>query len=282
MKIIDTHIHFSNMASFREWAEHTSNVDFSENGYKNEAVKNNIVHSVCMGIVEDTAGAFPDTYTQTPMYADLTEKLPPFISVCLGINPHTLNEQSIVRMEDMIKNNDNINGIKIYAGYYHFDVNDNVYAPAYKLAEKYDLTVAIHSGDIFSDRGLLVYAHPLSIDKLAVEHSDMRIVICHMGAPWVFDACEVALKNKNVYIDLSGLLTGNAAYMKRMADMPLVLDRYRSALVYLDNYDKVLFGTDWPLAPMDAYIEFCKKLIPSETYDKVFYHNAVDVYKLKI
>jgi predicted TIM-barrel fold metal-dependent hydrolase len=281
MRIIDTHIHFSNMASFKEWAVHTSHVNFSEDGYLNEAKENNIVHSICMGIIEDSAGSFPDTITQTPMLAGLTDKLPSSISLCIGINPHTLNDQSIARMVETIKNDTSIAGIKIYAGYYHFDVCDNVYSPVYRLAEKYELAVAIHSGDLFSDRGLLEYAHPLKIDRLAVEHPEIRIVICHMGSPWVFDACEVALKNKNVYLDLSGLLTGNREYINRMASKQLILDRYRSALVYLDNYDKVLFGTDWPLTPMDAYIEFCKELVPADTYNRVFYQNAVNVFKLK-
>jgi predicted TIM-barrel fold metal-dependent hydrolase len=172
--------------------------------------------------------------------------------------------------------------MKIYAGYYHFDVCDAIYAPVYRLAEKYALTVAVPSGDTFSDRGLLAYSQPLQIDRLAVARRDMRIVICHMGSPWVFDACEVAYKNKNVCLDLSGLLIGDAEYMAGMAKQQLFLDRFKSALSFLDNYDKTLFGTDWPLAPMGAYIDFCKLLIPPEAYDKFFYENAVGAFKLKI
>lgn len=281
MKIIDSHIHFSNIASFREHAQNSSDVDYSHSGFEKETEENNVVHSVCMGLAENSPHLFPDAGVKTPMLAELAEKMPPSVSLCLGINPHTLDEQSVVKMEDMIKSCGNIVGLKIYAGYYHFDIYDPVYTPAYRLAEKYDLTVAIHSGDTFSDRGLLVFSHPLQVDKLAVTHRDMRIVICHMGEPWIFDACEVAFKNKNVYMDLSGLLTGNSAYIAGMAAKQLFLDRLKSALTLLDNYDKVMYGTDWPLAPMNAYIDFCKMLVPPETYDRVFYQNAVDVFKLK-
>ena len=282
MKIIDSHIHFSNIASLKEFAEAESDVDYSKAGYEKEALDNNVVHSICMGISEPSPHAFPDTITETPMHATLDERMPPDVSLCLGINPHTLDDESIKRMEGLIKAGRNIVGIKIFAGYYHFDVCDAIYTPAYRLAEKYDLTVAVHSGDTFSDRGLLIYSQPLSIDRLALTYRDTRIVICHLGSPWILDACEVTFKNKNVYLDLSGLLGGNTAYLDYMTSKQLFIDRIKGALIFLDNYKKVMYGTDWPLAPMAAYIDFCKLLVPAETYEKVFYSNAIDAYKLKL
>jgi predicted TIM-barrel fold metal-dependent hydrolase len=174
----------------------------------------------------------------------------------------------------------NVVGIKIYAGYYHFDINDPVYAPAYDFAEKHNLAVAIHSGDTYSERGKLIYSQPLSIDSLSVDRPEMRIIICHMGAPWLYDACEVAGKNRNVYMAMSGLYVGDAEYFKNAMQKPLLIDRYKQALIVMDNYDKVLFGTDWPLAPMGAYIDFCKKLVPPEAFGRVFYQNAARVYRV--
>jgi len=257
-------------------------VDYSEYGFLQECSENEVVKSVCMGLVEALPGGFPDKNAQMPMIADLTENMPSGMSLCLGINPHTLTGKSLAKTEDMLKNNDNVVGMKIYAGYYHIDVTDSTYDPVYKLAEKYDKTIAIHTGETFSERGLLKYSHPLCVDELAVAHPDMRIVACHMGTPWVFDACEVAAKNPNVFVDISGILVGNAGFITSQADINLLIDRYRQALVFLSNYEKVIYGTDWPLVPMGAYIEFCKKHIPIEHHEKVFYDNAVRVYKLKV
>ena len=294
MNIIDAHMHFSSIASFRECGMLTSEVEYSAAGYNIEAKNCGIVGSICMGLAERPAAAFPDNGAETPMLADLADELPPGILLCLGINPHTLTPSAIERMNDIVGNGAGdcgagggqisarcrVVGIKIYAGYYHYDINDPIYYPAYDFAEKYNLPVAIHSGDTYSDKAKLIYAQPLSIDNLAVDRPNMRIVICHMGAPWIFDGCEVAGKNANVYLDLSGLLVGNAAYFASILKNPLILDRYRQALVMLDSYDKILFGTDWPLAPMASYISFCKELVPPETYDKVFYENALRVYKI--
>jgi len=233
-----------------------------------------------MGLTEASNGDFPDINAATPMAADLEAILPPGMSLCPGINPHTITSQSLSETEDMLRNNPLVVGMKIYAGYYHVDITDPVYNVIYDLAEKYDKTIVIHTGETYSGRGLLKYSHPLRVDDLAVARPEMRIVACHMGAPWVFDACEIAVKNPNVYIDISGILIGNAEYITRQSSNPLLLDRYRQALVFLDNYDKVLYGTDWPLVPMESYIEFCKKLIPAESHKKVFFDNAVRVFKL--
>jgi len=280
MKIVDSHVHYSDIFSFRECAKHVSMVDYSEQGFLRECGEFEVVKSVCMGLVETSPGGFPDKGAQMPMVADLTGSMPDGMSVCLGINPHTLTEGSIARTEELIKGNAGVVGMKIYAGYYHVDVTDPIYEPVYKLAEKYDVTIVVHTGETYSERGLLKYSHPLRVDELAVAHPDMRIVACHMGVPWVFDACEVVAKNPNVYIDLSGMLIGDSEFIAQQAETPLLVDRYKQALVFLNNYDKVLYGTDWPLVPMGAYIGFIKKLVPDEHHEKVFYENAVRVYKL--
>jgi len=280
MKIIDAHVHFSHIDSFKDCAEHTSMVDYSGQGFAVESSKYDVVKSVCMGLAETVPGGFPDSKADTPMLADLEVSLPPSMSICLGINPHSLNAKSLSVTEGAIKSSKSVVGMKIYAGYYHVDITDPIYDPVYNLAEKYDITIVIHTGETFSQRGLLKYSHPLRVDDLAVAHPEMRIVACHMGTPWVFDACEVVAKNPNVYLDISGMLVGNAEYINLQAANPLLIDRYRQALVFMDRYDKVLYGTDWPLVPMGAYIEFCKKLIPVQSHENVFFNNAVSIYKL--
>ena len=280
MKIIDAHVHYSRITSFEDCAWHSSDVNYNKEGYLSETSYCEVIKSICMGLLETTPGGFPDANSQTPMTADLEKKMPAGMYLCLGINPHTLSKYNLCETEDMLIKIPNIVGMKIYAGYYHVDITDPVYTPVYDLAERYDKTIVVHTGETFSTGGLLKYSHPLRVDELAVLRPDMRIVACHLGFPWVFDACEVAAKNPNVYIDTSGLFVGNAQYISRQSNNPLILDRYRQALAFLDNYDKVLYGTDWPLAPMEAYLNFCKKLIPNEAHEKVFFENAVKVYKL--
>ena len=275
MKIIDSHVHFSNVSSFKHCAANESFVDYSYDGYIKECEKNNVVKSVCMGVFE-TWDVFPSKDAATPMLADLDERMPPGMYLCPGINPHTLNDESIAALDRLVKESKNVVGAKIFAGYYHFDPYSDVYEPVLRIAEKHGITIAVHTGDTYSNKGLLEYSHPLKIDRLAVTHPDLKIVICHMGVPWVFDACEVAYKNSNVYIDLSGILCGD----KEFEDIDGQIARYVQAIKYLNNYKKLMYGTDWPLTSMEAYINFCRKLVPEEQYEDVFYKNAVEVYGL--
>jgi len=278
MKIIDAHMHFSNISAFHDAAK-TSGVDYSAPGYLQEAAACGIVASVCMGLVETTPGGFPDSFAPADMTADLAEQRPVPIHVCLGINPHSINDDSIAQMEHTVAHGAGIVGFKIYAGYYHYNINDPIYTPVYRLAAKHGLNVAIHTGDTYSERGLLEYSHPLAADRLAVNNRDVNFILCHMGDPWIMDACEVTYKNHNVYVDISGLLTGDATLVAQVEQRAVVMHHYAQGITYLNNYKKVLFGTDWPLVPMAAYIEFCKKLVPQSAYEDVFYNNAARLFR---
>jgi len=278
MKIIDAHMHFSNVAAFYD-AAGDSGVDYSVEGYLKEAAACGIVASVCMGLEETKPSAFPDHASPAAMTADLASN-PPQIYTCLGINPHTINDDAIADMDKKITQNKHIVGFKIYAGYYHFLIHDPIYTPVYKLAAKHGLTVAIHTGDTYSERGLLEFSHPLAADRLAVSFRDVNFMLCHMGDPWIMDACEVAYKNRNVCVDISGLLAGDANLIAATEKREVVMQHYKQGVTYLNDFKKVLFGTDWPLVPMAEYIEFCKKLVPQEFYEDVFYNNATRLFKI--
>ena len=84
------------------------------------------------------------------------------------------------------------------------------YRPYYELAERHRLPVVFHTGDTYSPRAKLRFAHPLGIDDVAVDHPKACFVLAHLGNPWLTDAAEVVYKNVNVWADLSGFAVGSA------------------------------------------------------------------------
>jgi uncharacterized protein len=74
MKIIDAHIHFSNIQSFKDTAKAISIVDYSYEGFSESFAKSKVVASIGMGIQEKSAGAFPDNKCRNPMILDLAKK----------------------------------------------------------------------------------------------------------------------------------------------------------------------------------------------------------------
>ncbi|MGE8204248.1 amidohydrolase family protein [Heyndrickxia sp. NPDC080065] len=276
MKIIDAHIHFSNIRSFHETAQHHSFVDYSKAGIIKEFEEAGVVLGIGMGLTETSGIGFPDPEAITPMGLDLGRSLPRNIVYCAGINPYTLNDESIHMLEKELQK-ENVVGLKIYLGYYPFYAYDEVYHSVYVLAEKYDLPVVFHTGDTYSERGLLKYAHPLTLDEVAVRYRNVRFMMAHFGDPWVLTGAEVVYKNSNMFADLSGLLVGPEKDLKSYSEGRF-FDHLRHALVYCDHYERLLFGTDWPLAPIKPYIEFIKQMIPEKYYEDVFYNNALKVF----
>jgi hypothetical protein len=277
MKIIDAHLHFSNKEGFRETARDIGEVDYSAKGLRKEFGEANVVAGIIMGTPNQDPSqpkGYPDEFIQEDGTLEC-------LFSCVGVNPLKLQEnpnQELDYIESELKK-DKVVGIKLYPGYFTQYVHDTIYEPVYELAKTYKVPVAIHSGDTQSPKGLLKYAHPLTIDELAVKHQDIKFIVCHMGSPWVLDTAELIAKNHNVYTDLSGILAGNQREVLRVKDVRLIVELYQQGLVFSNRYDKVLFGTDWPLVPIGPYVEFVKKLVPEEHYEDVFYRNVQGVYE---
>ena len=79
-------------------------------------------------------------------------------------------------------------GIKLYPGYNHVYVYDELYDPIYELARKYNKPVAIHTGLTATANALLKYSHPMTLDEAAVKYPDVQFVMCHIGNPFLQDA----------------------------------------------------------------------------------------------
>lgn len=276
MKIIDAHIHYSKINSFKETAEQISKVDYSREGIQKEFKENNVVLGIAMGVTETNGEGFPDSASPSPMGIDLTEEIPSNIVYCAGINPFKLDDDALKQLRLELEKPECV-GIKIYLGYYPFYAYDEVYEPVYKIAKEFNVPVVYHTGDTYSERGRLRFSHPLAIDEVAVKHRDMTIMMAHFGDPWVLDGAEVVYKNRNVYADLSGLVVGADGDIKKLQDSRF-FDHLLHALTFTNNYEKFLFGTDWPLTPIKPYIEFIQDIIPANYHEQVFYETALKVF----
>lgn len=121
----------------------------------------------------------------------------------------------------------------------------------------------------------------MTLDEAAVKYPDVQFVMCHIGNPFLQDAIAVLEKNHNVAVDLSGLLEGKIPDMVTfLRDKRGYISMLRDWLNYLGSYDRVMFGTDWPLANFADYITFVKDFIPETYWDDVFFNNANRIYQL--
>lgn len=272
MKIIDCHIHFRPENENFSLVAKNSGHENTEEHVREVFERNEVCHAIVMGN--------SDLEPKNHVYPD-------FLSYCIGLDSNVFGtrpmEEFVYLAEENLKRESCV-GIKLYPGYCYNYVYDEIFEPFYALAKKYNKPVAIHTGALASSKvgGLLKYSHPLTLDELAVKHPDVQFVMCHFGNPWLCDAAAVAEKNKNVIVDISGILEGNFdadIFLKESGDYANMVKMW---LEYIGDYDRIMYGTDWPIVNMESYLKFVKSIIPKEQHQKVFYENAKRVYGLKV
>lgn len=275
MKIIDAHLHFSDNEHFIKAAEnagHLATLEHLETVFQ----QNNIILGIGMGVDgKDSAAGISKPLTIC------NGNLPPFLVQCLGIDTESIRKETLRDTLDAFElalNEKRTVGLKVYAGYQHFYVNDKIYHPFYEMAEAHDVPVVIHTGDTANAKALIKYAHPLTVDEVAVNFPRVRFVMAHYGNPWIVDATEVAKKNENVFVDLSGLAEGAFNVNWFVQHYDAYVNHLKMWMTYMGNYEKFLYGSDWPLASMKAYIALIWRLIPSQYHDAVFWQNAERVF----
>ena len=211
---------------------------------------------------------------------------PTKISYCIGLDNSVWGElewkKHLALIEAHLRRKECV-GIKLYPGYIHFYVSDASLAPLYRLAERYGKPVAVHTGLTATPSAYLKYSHPLTLDDAAATYPGVRFVMCHLGEPWFTDAIAVLEKNPNMAADLSGMLEGKISDMDEFFQRNRrYVDSLAEWLEYLDDYDRIMFGTDWPLANLSDYIAFTKRIIPESEWEKVFSRSACSIYNLDL
>jgi predicted TIM-barrel fold metal-dependent hydrolase len=200
----------------------------------------------------------------------------PFLSVVAGLNYHSFAPADLVELADYVAEG-KVRGLKLYPGYQPFYPTDPKWTPAYEFAAQHRIPVMIHTGDTYTPKGKLKYAHPLHVDEVAVDFPNVQFVICHLGNPWIRDCMEVVYKNANVYTDISGLTLGEfedrfELFMRRQV---------QEMILYGVEPRAVLYGTDWPICSVESYLEFMADLaIPDRDRRRIMGENAVELFRL--
>ena len=106
------------------------------------------------------------------------------------------------------------------------------------------MPLVVHQGIYFAAPNKLEYARPALMDEVAREFPELKIVIAHLGYPWIDETVVMLGKHPNVYADVSGLLAQSW--------------RAYDALVCAYQYgvmDKLLFGSGFPFTSAAHCIE---------------------------
>jgi hypothetical protein len=123
----------------------------------------------------------------------------------------------------------------------------------------------------------LEIANPIQLQPLALEFPDLRMVIAHMGHPWIDETLVLIRKNRNFYADISAL------YYRPW--------QFYNALVSAMEYgvlDRLLLGSDYPFTTPASTIEALHKVnsmvegtrlprIPDAQIEALIHRDSLDI-----
>jgi uncharacterized protein len=264
--IIDCHVHLN----YYGFEQKCTTLEERLKALLENMIKNRIDYSLILSSYEITSNR-----PSTSKILEITKEYDN-LGVIAGLTIDNHTEKDFEDCRKWLKNG-LIKGIKLYCGYeYHFPY-DKRYQRIYDLCLEFGVPVMIHAGDTFSNKGKLRYSHPLNLDEVAVENPGLKIVICHLGNPWILDCQELLYKNKNIYADISGLVFGNftPTAEKRYAD------EINRLVSYVGKGNQLLYGTDWPISNMESYFNFVSKLRLTHTSrDLLMSKNAMNIFNI--
>lgn len=114
----------------------------------------------------------------------------------------------------------------------------------YEVAAELGLPVFFLQGEILPQRAVMEFAQPVFFDEVAREFPELRMVITHLGYPWVEQTLALLAKHPHVYADIAGVV-----------NRPLQAYRHLSLAYQYGVMDKLLLGSDYPTYTVKSTVE---------------------------
>ena len=164
-------------------------------------------------------------------------KLIPFA----GVDPNA-GREAVAELKRAIKKL-GMRGLKVHSSANSVYINDRrLMFPIYEFCQEAGVPILFHTGTTGLGDCEIRYSKPELLDEVCQGFPDLKVVMAHFGWPWPEVAVAVALRNPNVFIDVSGW---KPRYIPQ------------SVLQYLNGtlQDRFLFGTDYPMIRHKDWLE---------------------------
>ena len=176
----------------------------------------------------------------------------------------------------------NLVGLKLAPNYQRFDPLGMPARRLFGLASELGLPIVIHQGASPIREAELRYAHPLVMDEVAIRFPKLRIVLAHMGHPWQKDTVVTIRKHPNLYADVSALVF-----------RPWSLYEALRVATEWGVTDKLLFGSDFPLATPSETVEGLRAvnsivegtslpIVPPELIERIIHADALSAMNISV
>lgn len=195
------------------------------------------------------------------------DRYPERFSGVLGLDP-TEGMRGVRQLERAVRE-DGFIGAHGYPHWFGLAPDDRRWYPFYAKCCELDIPIQLQVGHclVYSKRRPLPsVGRPITLDTVACDFPDLKLVGIHIGWPWTEEMISVAYKHPNVYV-------ASDAYAPRYWDPSFV--RFLSSW----GARKVLFGTDFPVIdPRRAVSEILQYEIRDESLRLFMRENVKRLY----
>jgi predicted TIM-barrel fold metal-dependent hydrolase len=137
-----------------------------------------------------------------------------------------------------------LRGVKLGPIYQNIHPMDERMLPVYEFCEKRNLPIMIHQGTTFPRRAPLKFSLPILLEDVAMQFPGLKMIIAHMGHPWIDETVVLIRKQPNFFADISAL-----HYRPWQFYNGLICAKEYGVL------NKLLFGSDYPYTNPDASMQ---------------------------
>jgi predicted TIM-barrel fold metal-dependent hydrolase len=201
--------------------------------------------------------------------ADVVSKYPKRFKGLAGIDP-TEGMNGVRELEHAIGELGFV-GAHVYPHWFEMAPHHRKYYPFYAKCVELNIPIQMQVGHclLYSrERPLRSVGRPITLDTIACDFPELKIIGIHTGWPWVEEMISVAWKHPNVYI-------GSDAYAPKFWKPEFV--RFINSW----GQDKVLFGTDFPIIDFERATREINELgLKEDSKQKLLWKNTAHVYGL--
>lgn len=154
--------------------------------------------------------------------------------------------------------------------------SDRVYWPFYAKCVELGVPCSMHASANWTRNRPSDLGHPRHFDEVACAFPDLKLILSHAGYPWVLEACLVAWKHPNVYLELGA---HRPKYFTAPGAGWDALLRYGTTVIQ----DKILYGSGAFLIgrePADLVAEMRALPLDDAVKRKWLYANAASLLGL--
>jgi predicted TIM-barrel fold metal-dependent hydrolase len=227
----------------------------------------------CVILPVDCTTRFGCELPSNEMVASLANKYPRLIGFA-SVDPKDKGSEK--RLEHAIKTL-GLKGLKLNPALQKFSADSKEFAyPIYQLCCELGIPVMIHCGLSWSPKADSKLANPLDLEIVAQDFPSLKIIIPHLGWPWMNEAIMLAVKFNNIFLDTSVLYSGTPGeLLNHLIGAVLSKDLFERSLHY-----QIIFGSNYPRVDIRRSVAGINSLGFSKSLQEhLSYKNAMGLLK---